>query len=101
MGSFVAVSIDFLAEHSPSSVRISNSLPTNEDISSSVIITWRVCYSACAKILRFTITNKHGRSTEANVMSSTAFCGRILSAPRKKDGESGTKTQNRQGFVGC
>ena len=27
-------------------------------------------------------------------MSSTAFCGRILSAPRKKDGESGTKTQN-------
>ena len=32
---------------------------------------------------------------------STAFCGRILSAQRKKDGESGTKTQNRQGFVGC
>ena len=33
--------------------------------------------------------------------SSTAFCGRILSALRKKDGESGTKTQNRQGFVCC
>ena len=50
---------------------ISNSLPTNEDICSSVIITWSVCYSACAKVLCFTITNKHGRSTEANVMSST------------------------------
>ena len=34
-----------------------------------------------------------------DVMSSTAFCGRILLAPRKKDGESGTKTQNRQGFA--
>ena len=59
---------------------------------------------ATARVQRyyvFTITNKHGRSTEANVMSSTAFCGRILSAPRKKDGESGTKTQNRQGFVCC
>ena len=53
-------------------------------------------YRACAKVLRFTITNKHGRSTEANVMSSTAFCRRILSALRKKDGESGTKTQNRR-----
>ena len=30
------------------------------------------------------ITNKHGRSTETNVMSSTVFCGRILSALRKK-----------------
>ena len=45
--------------------------------------------------------NKHGQSTETNVMSSTAFCGRILWAPRKEDGESGTKTQNRQGFVWC
>ena len=63
---------------------ISNSLPTNEDICSSVIITWSVCYSACTKVLCFTITNKHGRSTETNVMSSTAFCERILSAPRKK-----------------
>ena len=54
---------------------ISNSLPTNEDICSSVIVTWSVWYSACAKVLCFTITNKHGRSTEANVMSSTAFCG--------------------------
>jgi len=72
--------------------------PTNEDICSSVIITWSVCYSACAKILCFTITNKQGRSTEANVMSSTAFCGRILSAPRKKDGESGTKTQKQTGI---
>ena len=80
---------------------ISNSLPTNEDICYSVIITWSVCYWACAKVLHFTITNKHGRSTEANVMSSTAFCGRILSGLRKKDGECGTKTQNRQGFVGC
>ena len=53
---------------------------------SSVIITWIVCYSACAKVLCY----KHGRSTGANFMSSTAFCGRILSAPRKKDGESGT-----------
>ena len=25
----------------------------------SVIITWCVCYSACAKVLCFTITNKH------------------------------------------
>ena len=49
-----------------------------------MIITWSVCYWACAKVLRFTITNKHGRSTEANVMSSTAFCGRILSALQKK-----------------
>ena len=80
---------------------ISNSLPTNEDICSSVIITWSVCYSACAKVLCFTNTNEHGRSTEANVMSSTAFCGRILSAQRKKDGESGTKTQNRQRFLWC
>ena len=31
-------------------------------------------------------------------MSFTAFCGRILSAPRKKDGESGTKTQKRQAW---
>ena len=45
--------------------------------------------------------NKHERKTEANFMSSTAFCGRILSTPRKKDEESGTKTQNRQGFVWC
>ena len=30
---------------------ISNSLPTNEDICSSVITTWGVCYSACAKVL--------------------------------------------------
>ena len=44
---------------------ISNSLPTNEDICSSVIFTWGVCYSACTKVLCFTITNKHGRSTEA------------------------------------
>ena len=28
--------------------------------------------------------NKHGQSTEANVMSSTAFRGRILLAARKK-----------------
>ena len=26
-----------------------------------------VCYSACAKVLCFILTNKHGRSTEANV----------------------------------
>ena len=38
-------------------VFISNSLPTNEDICSSVIITWSVCYRACAEVLRFTITN--------------------------------------------
>ena len=63
---------------------ISNSLPTNEDICSSVITTWSVCYSACAKVLCFTLTNKHGRWAEADVLSSTAFCGRILSAPRKK-----------------
>ena len=44
---------------------ISNSLPTNEDICSSVIFTWGVCYSACTKVLCFTITNKHERSTEA------------------------------------
>ena len=81
---------------------ISNSLPTNEDICSSVIITWSVCCNACVKVLCFTITNKHGRSTEANVMSSTAFCGRIMLAPRKKKyGGSGTKTQNRQGFACC
>ena len=66
------------------SLTISNSLPTNEDICSSLIITWSVCYRACAKVLRFTITNKHGRLTEANVMSSTVVCGRILSAPGKK-----------------
>ena len=78
---------------------ISNSLPTNEDICSSVIITWSVCYGECAKVRCFTSTNEHGRSTEANVMSSTAFCGRILPAPRKKDGESGTKKQNRQRFL--
>ena len=29
----------------------------NEDICFSVIITWSVCYSACAKVLCFTITN--------------------------------------------
>ena len=63
---------------------ISNSLPTNEDICSSVIVTCSVCYSACSKVLYFALTNKHGLSSEANVMSSTAFCGRILSAPRKK-----------------
>ena len=80
---------------------ISNSLPTNEDICSSVIITWSVCYSACAKVLCFTSTNEHGRSTEANVMSSTAFCRTILSAARKKDGERGTKTQNRRRFLWC
>ena len=28
--------------------------------------------------------NKHGLFSEANIMSSTAFCGRILSAPQKK-----------------
>ena len=84
-----------------SSLFISNSLPTNVDICSSVIITWSVCYSACAKVLCFTLTNKHGRWTEADVLSSTVFCVIILSAPRKKDGESGTKTQNRQGFVWC
>ena len=67
-----------------SSLFISNSLPTNVDICSSVIITWSVCYSACAKVLCFTLTNKHGRWAEADVLSSTAFCGRILSAPRKK-----------------
>ena len=49
-----------------------------------MIITWSVCYSACAKVLCFTLTNKHGPWTEADVLSSTAFCGRILSAPRKK-----------------
>ena len=27
-----------------------------------MIITWSVCYWACAKVLHFTITNKHGRS---------------------------------------
>ena len=63
---------------------ISNSLPTNEDICSSVIITCSVCYSACSKVLYFALTNKNGLSSEANVMSSTAFCGRILSALRKK-----------------
>ena len=67
-----------------SSLFISNSLPTNVDICSSVIITWSVCYRACAKVLCFTLTNKHGPWTEADVLSSTAFCGRILSAPRKK-----------------
>ena len=64
-------------------------------------LQWSVCYRACAKVLRFTITNKHGRSTETNVMSSTAFCGRIQSAVPKKDGESGAKTQSWQGFVSC
>ena len=63
---------------------ISNSLPTNEDICSSVIIIWSVCYSACAKVLCFTITNKHGRSTEANVTSSTAFCGGQFCQLREK-----------------
>ena len=28
--------------------------------------------------------NKHGLFSEANIMSSTAFCGRILSAPQKQ-----------------
>ena len=55
-----------------------------EDICSSVIVTWSVCYSACAKVLCFTITNKHGRSTEANVMSSTAFCGGQFCQLREK-----------------
>ena len=58
--------------------------PKNEDISSSVIITWSVWYSACAKVLCFTITKKHGRSTEANVMSSTAFCRRQFCQLREK-----------------
>ena len=82
---------------------ISNSLPTNEDICSSVISTWSVCYSACVKVLCFTTINKHGRSTEANVMSSTAFCGRIMLAPRKKKiwRKWKKKTQNRQGFACC
>ena len=35
------------------------------------------------KSIIFYDQNKHGQSTEANVMSSTAFCGRILSAPHK------------------
>ena len=74
----------------------SNSLPTNEDICSSVISTWSVCYSACVKVLCFTTINKHGRSTEANVVSSTAFCGRIMLAPRKKKyGESGKKKKRK------
>ena len=77
---------------------VSNSLSTNEDICSSVIITWSVCYNACAKVLCFTITNKHGRSTEANVVSSTVFCGRILSAPRKKDGEVEPKRKTDMEF---
>ena len=63
---------------------ISNSLPTNEDICSSVITIWSVCYSACAKVLCFTIRNKHERSTEANVMSSTAFCGGQFCQLREK-----------------
>ena len=47
-------------EHNDTQIRIciSNSLPTNEDICSSVIITWIVCYSACAKVLCSTITDK-------------------------------------------
>ena len=81
------------ANDQASSVKLFNSLQWLPFTCSSVIITWSVCYRACAKVLRFTITNKHGRSTETNVMSSTAFCGRILSALRKKDGESGAKTQ--------
>ena len=63
---------------------ISNSLPTNEDICSSVIITWIVCYGACAKVLCFTSTNEHGRSTEANVMCSTAFSGGQFCPLREK-----------------
>ena len=43
----------------------------------------------------------HKRSTETNVMSCTVCCGRILSALRKKDGESEAKTQNWQGFLCC
>ena len=52
-----------------------------------MIITWNVCYRTCAKVLRFIIKNKHGRLTETNVMSSTVFCGRILSVLRKKKKE--------------
>ena len=59
---------------------ISNSLPTNEDICSSVIITWSVCYSACAKVLCY----KHGRSTEANFMSSTAHVEEFCQLREKK-----------------
>ena len=54
---------------------------------SLMIITWSVYATVRAQrycVLCFTITNKHGQSTEAHVMSSTTFCGRILSAPRKK-----------------
>ena len=37
------------------SLTIPNSLPTIEDICSSVIITWSACYNACAKVSCFTI----------------------------------------------
>ena len=69
---------------SPLSALDQTHCPKNEDISSSVIITWSVWYSACAKVLCFTITNKHGRSTETNVMSSTAFCRRQFCQLREK-----------------
>ena len=66
-------------------VFISNSLPTNEGICSSVIITRSVCYRACAKVLRFTSSpNKHGRSTEANACLPRRFVGEFCQLREKK-----------------
>ena len=67
-----------------------------------MIITWSVCYGACAKVLCFTSTNEHGPSTEANVMSSTAFCGGQFCPLREKKMEKvERKRKNRQRFLWC
>ena len=40
-------------------------------------------------------TNKIGRSTEVNVMSSTEFCGRNVAASRKKKMEKVERKRKR------
>ena len=59
--------------------RISNSLPINEAICSSVTIAWHGVHATKrAQSIMFYDQNKHGQSFETTVMSSAAFCGRIL-----------------------
>ena len=64
---------------------ISNSLPTNEDICPSVVITWSVCYSACTKVLCFTgLLNMRDRPIRGECHVLYGFLWKNSVSPAKK-----------------
>ena len=71
----------------------------NQDICSSVIITWSACYNACAIISWFTIKISMGNRQNRMSCPPRRFVEEICQLREKKGGESGTKMQNRQGFA--